>query len=201
MDEMGAGEYGDEMMDDDAGLPVNSSAADLNQEELEAIIESITSGKSQQYKKLQFQAFCAAISHEDQVRFVIDYLCNVSNPKASSKFATAKNRILAYRVSQMDPVQQKEVLAEGFDDDGEDGSGDKLLTVLQKMDIGNIMVVVCIWNSGVTIGDNRLRGGEFFRMITDRARELLTSIKEGVQQTELAEVTHNAQGSPRRAIN
>ena len=76
-------------------------------------------------------------------------------------------------------------MAEGFDDDGEDGAGDKLLTVLQKMDIGNIMVVVCIWNNGVTIGDNRLRGGEFFRLITDRARELLTSIKEGVQQTEV----------------
>ena len=46
-------EYGDEINAED-GLPVNSSAADLNQEELEAIIESITSGKSQQYKKLQF---------------------------------------------------------------------------------------------------------------------------------------------------
>ena len=92
------------------------------------------------------------------------------------------------------------MLAEGFDDDGEDGSGDKLLTVLQKMDIGNIMVVVCIWNSGVTIGDNRLRGGEFFRMITDRARELLTQIKEGVQQTDLAEVKHPAltTASPKR---
>ena len=101
----------------------------------------------------------------------------------------------------MDPVQQKEVLAEGFDDDGEDGSGDKLLTVLQKMDIGNIMVVVCIWNSGVTIGDNRLRGGEFFRMITDRARELLTSIKEGVQ-TEMLDTPQagiSPGGSPRRA--
>ena len=73
----------------------------------------------------------------------------------------------------MDPVQQKEVLAEGFDDDGEDGAGEKLLAVLQKMDIGNILVVCCIWNSGVTIGDQRLRGGEFFRMITERARELL----------------------------
>ena len=93
-----ADDYGDEENDED-GMPVNSSAVDLNNEELEAIIESITSGKSQQYKKLQFQAYCAAISHEDQVRFVIDYLCNVSNPKANSKFATAKNRILAYRVS------------------------------------------------------------------------------------------------------
>ena len=97
----------------------------------------------------------------------------------------------------MDPVQQKEVLAEGFDDDGEDGAGDKLLTVLQKMDIGNIMVVVCIWNSGVTIGDNRLRGGEFFRMITDRARELLTSVKEGVMQSQAA---RGGSGSPQRKL-
>lgn len=51
------------------------------------------------HKKLQFQAYCAAISHEDQVRFVIDYLSNVSNDKGNSKFATAKSRIMAYRVN------------------------------------------------------------------------------------------------------
>ena len=60
------------------------------------------------------------------------------------------------------------------------------------MDIGNIMIVVCIWNNGVTIGDTRLRGGEFFRMITDRARELLTSIKEGVMQGELEAASTNS---------
>ena len=96
----------------------------------------------------------------------------------------------------MDPVQQKEILAEGFDDDGEDGSGDKLLTVLQKMDIGNIMVVVCIWNNGVSIGEAKLRGGEFFRMITERARELLAIIKEGVLQGEIEAASSS---SPRRA--
>ena len=36
------------------GMPMNSSVADLNQEELEAIIDSIQNGKSQQHKKLQF---------------------------------------------------------------------------------------------------------------------------------------------------
>ena len=41
------------------------SDVNLNQEETEAIIESVTSGKSQSFKKLNFQAFCAAISHED----------------------------------------------------------------------------------------------------------------------------------------
>lgn len=50
-----------ELSDDDR--PQNMD--DLNQEELNAIIESITSGKSVSYKKLTFQAFCAAISHED----------------------------------------------------------------------------------------------------------------------------------------
>ena len=160
-----------------------SSIEDLNQQELDAIVESITSGKSQSHKKLQFQAFCAAISHEDQVRFVIDYLDN-SNNNVSTKFATAKNRIFAYRVNQIDQISQKEVIAEGFDDDGEDGTGEKLLNVLQKMDIDNIMIIVCVWNSGVTIGENRLRGGEFFGKITDRARELLIDIKDGLMEDQ-----------------
>ena len=34
-------------------------------DDLEAIIESISYGKTQQIKKLQFQAFTAAIAHED----------------------------------------------------------------------------------------------------------------------------------------
>ena len=50
------------------------------------------------------------------------------------------------------------------------------------MDITNIMVVVCIWNAGVTIGDTRLKGGEFYRMIADRARELLKNIKDDVME-------------------
>lgn len=125
---------------------------------------------------------------------MLDYLSNVSNSQGSAhtKFATAKSKVLAYRVTQVDPVQQKEVLAEGFDDSGEDGAGEKLLTVLQKMDIGNILVVVCVWASGVTIGDQRVRGGEFFRMITERARELMTTIKQGVMESAALD-----QGSPR----
>ena len=101
-------------------------------------------------------------------------------------------------------------MAEGFDDDGEEGSGDKLLTLLQKMEIGNIMVIVCVWNNGVTIGESKLRGGEFFRMVTERARELLTVIKEGVMQGEMEgansvsprrqEATQKTSSSPTRSI-
>ena len=40
-------------------------------------------------------------------------------------------------------------MAEGFDDDGEEGAGGKLLNLLQKMEIENIVLIVCIWNNGV----------------------------------------------------
>lgn len=91
---------------------------------------------------------------------------------------------MAYRVSQTDPIQQKEVLAEGFDDDGEDGAGEKLLAVLQKMDIGNIMAIVFIWNNGISIGEQKQIPGEFHRIISERARELLQGIKSDVVELQ-----------------
>ena len=69
-------------------------------------------------------------------------------------------------------------MAEGFDDDGEDGAGEKLLHLLQKMEIENIVLIVCIWNKGVQIGSQQIKGGEFFRIVIERARELLNQIQE-----------------------
>lgn len=84
----------------------------------------------------------------------MDYLTNVDTQKPNNqKFSNAKHHLLAYRVNQIDSQTNKDVLAEGFDDDEEDGAGEKLLSVLQKMDIGNIMVVVCIWKNGTNLGD------------------------------------------------
>ena len=75
---------------------------------------------------------------------------------------------------------KKEVLAEGYDDDGEEGAGEKLLGVLQKMDIGNILVIVCIWNNNVSVGEMRINAGELYRYISEQARNLLNGIKESI---------------------
>lgn len=75
-------------------------------------------------------------------------------------------------------------MAEGFDDDGEDGSGDKLLAVLKKMDIGNILVIVMVWNQGLGLGDQKQIPGEFHRIISERVRELLTGIKSEVVEIQ-----------------
>ena len=48
----------------------------------------------------------------------------------------------------MDQLRQKDVIAEGFDDDGEPGAGEKILGLLQKMEIENILIIVCIWQNG-----------------------------------------------------
>jgi putative IMPACT (imprinted ancient) family translation regulator len=111
----------------------------------------------------------------------MEHLTNQAGTKNNNaRFATAKNRIYAYRINQMDPIQQKEVLSEGFDDDGEEGSGEKLQGVLQKMDIVGILCIICIWNNGVTLGEMRVKGGELYRVITERAREMLSKIKKSI---------------------
>ena len=69
--------------------------------EADSILESISCGKVLNHKKLSFQAICAAISHKDQVQFVFDYLVGKSEitDNRFSKFTTAKNKVLAYRVT------------------------------------------------------------------------------------------------------
>ena len=140
--------------------------------ELKAVIDSISQGKSQLFKKATFQAFSAAISHEDHVVKVQDHL-NLVN----AKYSQAKNKIIAYRVID---INAQNGVSEGFDDDGEEGSGRKLLTLLQKMGIENILVIVCIWHNGMP---GHL-GTDFYRMVLERARDLLTALHKEVLQQE-----------------
>ena len=66
--------------------------------ELNAVVESISFGKTFHYKKLTFQAFSAAISNAEHVRFALNYLGNVNN-LIHARFPSAKNKIVAYRVN------------------------------------------------------------------------------------------------------
>ena len=92
----------------------------------------------------------------------------------------AKHQIYAYRVTQADPISQEQVLVESSESHEEPGAGEKLLGVLQKLDIGNILVIVCVWHT--TLSVDKLQQGEFFKLITERARELMQSIKQDVTQ-------------------
>ena len=57
------------------------------------MLSSISFGKAHTFKKVTFQAYSAAITTEDDVSLVIE------NLNLNPKFASAKNKILAYRVN------------------------------------------------------------------------------------------------------
>ncbi len=71
-------------------------------------------------------------------------------------------------------------MIEGFDDDGEEGAGQKLLHLLEKMGVENIMIVVCAWHSNLP----GQFGSETFKVILERAKELLSSLHLKVLEAE-----------------
>ena len=105
-------------------------------EELESVLYSISSGKVLMQNKNRYQAHSAAISHENQVPHILAYL----NKK--DRFQKAKNKIFAYRVNQYNEQNNNMELYENYEDDGEEGAGEKLLHLLQKMGVENIFIIV-----------------------------------------------------------
>jgi len=118
---------------------------------MESVLYSVSFGKQEMFKKANYQAFSAAISSQHHVDLVLRYICQ------KEKISSAKCKIVAYRVSNnqapnvinshrtfnsnegpnqqfssesgLDP-NETERLIEGFDDGGEEGSGQKLLHLL-----------------------------------------------------------------------
>ena len=71
------------------------------------------------------------------------------------------------------------MLAQDYDDDGEDAAGGRLLHLLQILDVKNIAVVVTRWYGGVKLGPAR------FTHINNAARVLLQ--KCGQLNSEVSE--------------
>lgn len=74
-------------------------------------------------------------------------------------------------------------LYENYEDDGEEGAGEKLLHLLQKMGVENIFIVVCIWHFRMP---GQL-GTETYKLIIDRAKDLLTTLHLKVLEAEKLE--------------
>ena len=71
-------------------------------------------------------------------------------------------------------------MTEGYDDSNEDGCGEKLLGLLQRMGVENIMIMVFIWHQHMP-GHNQ---SELFRNVLDRAKDLLTTLHARVVEAE-----------------
>ena len=107
--------------------------------------------------------------------------------------AQAKSCIVAYRVTSgggnpeetaEGEEQQDEsastYVTEGYDDSNEEGSGQKLLSLLQRMGVENILILVFIWHQRMP-GHN---SSEVYRNVLERAKDLLTTLHVRVLEAE-----------------
>jgi len=112
--------------------------------------------------------------------------------KTNNKIFKATHNILAYRISQNNKSKEEkgkiigkgkkntsfsegDNLTQGFDDDGEDGAGIRLLGILEKMKICNFMVVISRWFGGTLLGNDR------FKHINDAAKNLINKYKNNLE--------------------
>ena len=105
--------------------------------------------------------------------------------KSNNKIQKATHNILVYRLLDEKKKLEKtsksktidDFITEAFDDDGEDGAGDRLLSVLRKMKVYNVMVVVSRWFGGINLGNDR------FRHINDSAKKIILCHKTNFDWT------------------
>jgi hypothetical protein len=121
----------------------------------------ITHGASLAFEGRLIQAHAAPVRSLSDVEYVVDKMQQMP-PWDSSDF-----RPFAYRFVEYQDAST--TLLEGCEDGNEYGCGDKLLHLLQKWGVHNVVLVVVRWDDGVP-GRMRCR---HFPLILDRAKAVL----------------------------
>lgn len=111
-------------------------------------------------RKSNFQAHGIALKNRKDVDKFTKFL------KTNKKIEKATHNITAYR------TLDNGNLATGYDDDGENKAGERLLELLNSMKVNNIYVMVSRWYGGIQLGPDR------FKHINDSVKSLVLSNKE-----------------------
>lgn len=134
----------------------------------------ITHGESVIDRKSVFQGHCAAIHRIEHVDILLSKL------KENKKIENAFHNMWAYRIDKSDSkarvAGKSASILQDCDDDGEQAAGGRLLTLLQILNVVNVMVVVTRWYGGIQLGPAR------FKHINNAARDSLVKggfVKDG----------------------
>lgn len=119
---------------------------------------NIFHGQILEDRRSVFQAHLAEVHSVREVEQVLDEL------KTNKKIAEATHNIWAYRISLTEP---RSVLCKDSEDDGETNAGNRLLHLLDILNVTNVVVVVTRWYGGIHLGPDR------FKHINHVARDLL----------------------------
>lgn len=126
---------------------------------------NIVHGESVIDRKSVFQGHCASIQRLEHVDMFLSEL------KENKKIANAFHNMWAYRIDRSDPTartaSKSASIVQDCDDDGEQAAGGRLLSLLQILNVVNVMVVVTRWYGGIQLGPAR------FKHINNAARDSL----------------------------
>lgn len=138
----------------------------------------IAHGESVVDRKSVFQGHCAAVTRVEHVQIFLSKL------KENKKIENAFHNMWAYRIDKSDPSARlgtkSASILQDCDDDGEQAAGGRLLSLLQILNVVNVMVVVTRWYGGIQLGPAR------FKHINNAARDSLVKggfVKSGDEQT------------------
>jgi hypothetical protein len=145
---------------------------------MERIIESIAFGPKAVSGKMQLQACCATLYTPDQLEQLLTGLSK------DQRLVSVTDKILAFRTEA----------EEGYDDGSTLGAGEKILHMLERMNVDNIVLMVFLWDYGY-VGR---QGTELFKVILDRARELLLNLHAKNMNPK---ASHNKAGVTAKAFN
>lgn len=131
-------------------------------------MSTLTSGKRHTYpSKSTFQAHVCCVMDTLQVVRVLERL------RESPQFKSARSWPHAYRI--ISPFNGE--VHEGAEDDEDPGAGQKMLGLLKRMGLENLLLVVSRWDSGPM---DRL-GIELFKCVNEQCKELLRDLQQAVR--------------------
>lgn len=141
--------------DDNASLALNGLPCGLGEEPRWILSSAVNE------KKSTFVARACSVRDPAQAQAYVAHL--LSTDKRTAK---ASHNITAWRIRGPSTAESMdEVIHENFDDDGENAAGGRVLHLLEKMNVWNVLVVVSRWYGGVKLGPDR------FSIINNVARE------------------------------
>lgn len=106
-------------------------------------------------RKSVFQAHAIKLNNPSHVKTLTSML------KENKKIGKATHNIIAYRINN------KNYKDKHYDDDGENKAGERLLELLENMNVNNIYVMVSRWYGGIQLGADR------FKHINDSAKNII----------------------------
>lgn len=152
---------------DEAGT--DKTSTDLLSDDAMALpMSTLTSGKRKTYpNRSTFQSHVCCVMHPSQVPHVLQTL------QASPHFQSVSHWPYAYRIISPFDGQTHE----GSDDGEDPGAGEKMLALLQRMGLENLLLIVSRWDTGPP---DRL-GLELFKCINQQCKELLRELQQAVR--------------------